>query len=120
MSEFAEVDVERRGTVVVARVSGEIDVHNASAIGIALEAAVADGAHALVVDLTALEFVDSTAIHRLFSLAGRLRDHRQQLGVVVRAGGPIERALALVDFRRAAPVGTDLEAVIGRLEDPGT
>jgi anti-anti-sigma factor len=72
MSELANLFFWRRGRVVVAAVTGEIDVSNAAR----LERAIADGldrdASGLVVDLAGLEFMDSSGVHMIFGLAARL------------------------------------------------
>ena len=53
------------GTPVLAA-SGEIDMSNASAFGAALDQATAGGAR-LVVDLTAVEYLDSAGLAALFA-----------------------------------------------------
>jgi anti-sigma B factor antagonist len=115
VSGLAEVDVQRRGTVMLATVTGEIDVFNAREIGARLQEAAPLDAHALVVDLSGLEFLDSTAIHRLFGLATMLRERRQRLAVVVGAGSAVQRTLELVGFARAAGVREDLDEVLAEL-----
>lgn len=114
-SSGAEISVRRHGAMVVVRVAGEVDVFNAQEVGEALTSAVDADTHGLVVDLTALDFLDSTAIRRLFVVSGMLTARRMQLRVVVADGGAVQRTLGLVRFSRAAPVLTDLDAALADL-----
>jgi anti-sigma B factor antagonist len=84
--------VERRDGGIVVRLAGEIDLYNANDVAAALEE-VADGDPArVVIDLTGVEFVDSTAL-------GTLVAARQRLG-----GGRLVLAAPGPDVRRALEV----------------
>src|ERR671916_847882 len=72
-------------------------------------------ARAVVVDLGGLEFIDSSGIAMLFSLARRLGAQRQALRVVARSGEPVERVLELVEFDRAAPIYETVDDAVGAL-----
>lgn len=54
--------VEPRGGAVVVRLGGEIDLYNAGEVRAALGGAAADKPDCVVVDLTEVEFMDSTAL----------------------------------------------------------
>ena len=112
MSGLAEVQIEERGDVVVARVTGELDLAGAPTIEHTVGQAVPNGARALVVDFSRLEFIDSSGVAMLFSLARRLVGRRQELHVVAPGGGPVARVLDIVDFGRAAPVHGDADAAL--------
>ncbi len=58
--------------VRVVRLVGEIDISNADALGEKLDRMVGDGNERLVVDLAALEFMDSSGIAMLLRAAGRV------------------------------------------------
>ena len=72
MSDLANLFVWRREGVVVAGVTGEIDVSNAAELERAIAGELDDGAVGLVVDLAGLEFMDSSGVHLLFGLGRRL------------------------------------------------
>jgi anti-anti-sigma factor len=110
--ELARVELEERGDVVVARVTGELDVSVAPRTGDAIAEAVPTSAAGLVVDFTALDFIDSSGIAMLFGLARRLGSRRQALRVAAQEKGPVSRVLELVEFDRAAPVHPDAEAAV--------
>ena len=62
--------VERDGTVVVA-FKGELDLHNAHEVRAALDDAIGRRPERLVVDLSAVDFLDSTALGALLQARGR-------------------------------------------------
>jgi anti-anti-sigma factor len=72
LSDLASVFVWRREGVLVAAVTGEIDVSNAAELERAIAGELDDDAAGLVVDLAGLEFMDSSGVHLLFALARRL------------------------------------------------
>jgi anti-sigma B factor antagonist len=97
-------------------VAGELDVFNASDITAEMEAAVPPEAHGAVIDLTGVEFLDSTAIRKLFGLTTRLRERRQRVLVVTPGGSTVLRTLELVEFSRAAPLHDSLEGALAELD----
>jgi len=60
-----EAVTQRDGDVVV-RLAGELDLYNAAEVGAAVEQAAQGAPGRLVVDLTEVSFVDSTALGTLF------------------------------------------------------
>jgi anti-sigma B factor antagonist len=109
---LVDIEIEERGDVVVARVTGELDIAGASRTGKEIGDAVPTSALGLVVDFTDLEFIDSSGIAVFFGLARTLGSRRQQLRVVAPPGGPVARVLEIVEFDRAAPVHGDLETAV--------
>jgi anti-sigma B factor antagonist len=107
--DLVQLEIEDRGEVVVASVSGELDLAGAPSTGEAIGDAVPTSARTLVVDFTKLEFIDSSGIAMLFNLARRLGARRQELRVVARGGEPVARVLEIVEFERAAPVHETLD-----------
>jgi len=116
MSELIQLGIEDRDGIVVAQVSGELDIAGAPAAGDQIASAVPTSARGLVVDFTELDFIDSSGVAMLFGLARRLSGRRQQLRVVAPDGGPVSRVLDIVEFERAAPVVGDLETALSELD----
>ena len=112
MTELVELEIEDRGEVVVAHVSGELDIAGAPGMGDRIHEAVPTSARALVVDFTGLDFIDSSGIAMLFGLARKLGSRRQELRVVARPGGAVTRVLQLVEFDQAAPVHETLDQAL--------
>jgi anti-anti-sigma factor len=101
--------------VVVARLSGEIDLSNAADVGEQLAAAVPNVALGLVIDLTATAYLDSSGVHLLFDLGERLQRRQQQLRVVVPEGGPIRRVLRIVELDATVPVLPSVEQAVEQI-----
>jgi anti-anti-sigma factor len=112
MTTSAEIAVERHGAVVVAHVSGEVDMTNSSYVAEELAASVSNDSHALVVDLSGTRYLDSAAIELLFDLARRLRRRRQELSLVLPPSSPLVRLLELTDVSSVAPVHDSLDAAL--------
>ena len=88
------VEIERRGDVVVASLTGELDIAGAGRTGERIMDAVPTSAVGLVVDLMELEFMDSSGIAMLFGLARRLGSRRQRLSIAAPPGRPADRTHA--------------------------
>jgi anti-anti-sigma factor len=97
-----EVSVTRRGHLAVA---GQIDLDTAPILRRALAGALAELAipPALVVDLSAVDFIDAAGIGVLVGVANRAR--RAGGGMALRAPSPtVVRVLALVGLTGAFPL----------------
>jgi anti-sigma B factor antagonist len=68
--------VERDGTAIVVRLSGELDLYNAEAIRAALLEAAAERPERLVVDLGEVRFMDSSVLGVLIEARTQLAEHR--------------------------------------------
>jgi anti-sigma B factor antagonist len=115
MTPAATLESERLGDNVVVSVVGELDVFNAAEMVAGIEAAVPAEAHAAVIDLTGVGFLDSTAIRTLFGLTSRLQDRRQRVLIVTPGGSTVLRTLQLVEFSRAAPLHDSVEGALADL-----
>ncbi len=109
------LDIEERGEVVVAHVTGELDLAGAPQTGERIAEAVPTSARGLVVDMSTLEFIDSSGVAMLFGLVRRLSSRRQELRVVAPRGRPVARVLEIVEFERAAPIRADVEAAVAEI-----
>jgi anti-sigma B factor antagonist len=114
MSDLSQVEFSG-DDVVVARVSGEIDLSNASEVGDKLRAAVPNTALGLVIDLTATAYLDSSGIHLVFNLAERLQRRQQQLRVVVPEDAPVRRVLRIVELDEVVPVLASVDDAVAQI-----
>lgn len=112
----ALVESEPYGSHVIVRIIGELDVFNAESTTKEIEQAIPTESHGAVLDLTAVGFLDSTAIRKLFGLTTRLAERRQRILIVTTDGSIVHRTLQLVDFARAAPIHETLEHALQSLE----
>ena len=120
MENLIGVEIEERDEVVVARLTGELDIAVAEGTGRKIGASVPSSARGLVVDMSALEFMDSSGVSMLFALARQVGSHRQELRVVAPPGTPVARVLQIVEFSRAAPVHEDLDSAVAAVAKPRT
>src|SRR5918997_2804772 len=108
MTTRAEIQVEQGDKVVVASLTGEVDMTNAAYVREELTAAVPNGAVALVVDLSGTTYLDSAAIELLFELSRRLARRRQSLRLVLPDESPLRRLLTLTDVESVAELHSSL------------
>jgi anti-anti-sigma factor len=114
--DLIDVQIEQRDDdVVVARLTGELDISVADTTGRKIADAMPSSALGVVVDMSGLEFMDSSGVSMLFSLARQVRSHRQQLRVVAPPGRPVSRVLQIVEFDRAAPVDADVDSAVAEI-----
>lgn len=119
MEDLVGVEIEQRDDeVVVARLTGELDISAADRTGKKIAEAVPSSARGLVVDMSGLEFMDSSGVSMLFSLARQVGSHRQQLRVVAPPGRPVSRVLQIVEFERAAPIDADVGSAVAEIVTP--
>ena len=119
------MDLEESEQWPVARLTGEIDLSNARALGDQLEGAVSNRASGLVLNLSGVTYLDSTGLHLIFSLARRLGDRQQTLKLVVPDQSRIRRLLRVTGVSTVAEIVADeAQAVDGqqaeRAEPEGT
>ena len=76
MREDPVLGVETVGTACVVRLGGELDLYNADKVRTALAEACADSPERVVVDLSEVEFMDSTALGALIEARTKLHNHR--------------------------------------------
>jgi anti-sigma B factor antagonist len=97
MSDLARLDTEMHGSALLVVLTGEIDLSNAAE----LESQVVEAAGelpGLVVDLTAVTFLDSAGVRLLDHLVAA-RQPDPQVRVVVSSSGPVPFTLRLCGFR---------------------
>jgi len=90
-------------TVIAA--DGEIDLVTAYRLENAAEDALDSGAHDLWIDLSDVEFIDSTGIHALLQVRSRAAALNRRLAVICPIG-PIRRAFGLTGLDEALPLYT--------------
>jgi anti-anti-sigma factor len=112
MTELANVIVERRGDVQVARLAGEVDISNAKRLQSDIAAIVPNDAAGLVLDLSDTGYLDSAGIRMLFELHGRLSDRRQRLAAVVPEDSLIRGSLLVTEVDQALALRPTLDEAI--------
>jgi len=94
----ATVTAKVEGASVSVSIVGEIDIGNAAVVEERILAAINNQATAVLIDLTNLEYMDSSGLRILFMLAARLNVLQIGLEVVTSAASPTHRVLELAGF----------------------
>ena len=120
---MVDVGFERRGRIAVATLSGEVDMSNAPSVRQRLADAITPEDTAVVIDLSALTFIDSAGLHTLIELGTVLEEKRQRLLLNVPPDNPLARVIEIVGMPRSVSVYPDLESTLaaaGDTVDPGS
>jgi anti-sigma B factor antagonist len=92
------VTFAKLGGTDLVRLVGEIDLANAPAIGREIVAQTG-AAGAVLIDLTAVSFLDSAGVRLLDSLVGAMDERNTPIKLVVGEAGPARMTLQLCAFR---------------------
>jgi anti-sigma B factor antagonist len=103
-----EVSTERRGTVLT--LHGELDVASSTVLEDELHRV--NGVPLVIVDLTKLEFIDSTGLGVLVKTHQHMRDDGNQLALV-EGGGQVRRLLELTGLSDQLTVVQSLADLLG-------
>jgi anti-anti-sigma factor len=115
VNDLASVDFQQEGDVLYAVVTGEVDPSNARDLGRRLTAAVPNNAMAVVLDLSGVDYLDSSGVQLLFELAERLEARQQRLAVTLAHDAPARRVLEIVALDDTAPVTASRGEALERL-----
>jgi anti-anti-sigma factor len=115
MTELASLQITRDQDVVFAVIKGEVDPSNARELGRDVTASVPNDAMAVVLDLTAVDYLDSSGVQMIFELAERLDARQQRLAVVVPEGAPARTVLDIVSLDATATLADDRDDAMSRL-----
>lgn len=91
----------REGDTHVVELRGELDIAGAPALEEELRAIEASEAGALVVDLSALEFIDSTGVRLLLQAADRCQDGPRM--TILRGPKQVQRVFEITDLLTRLP-----------------
>lgn len=92
---LADLEFEFADRVAVARVTGEIDLSNVGALREAVTSGLPNHAMALVLDLSAIEYLDSSGIQLIYRLREDLRVRGQEIVLVIPPDSAANAALRL-------------------------
>ncbi len=116
--ELASVTASEHGASLVLAISGEVDISNIDGIAQAIYA-LPNTEDGLLIDLSDVSYLDSSAVSLLHDLAMRLRNRAQQLVVVSPPHTPPRRILDLTALYVNAPVADELESGFKLLRSGG-
>jgi anti-sigma B factor antagonist len=109
---LADVRFERDDGIVIAMLTGEVDMSNATSVRQEVAASVSPDDDAVVVDLSELAFMDSAGLHAMVELGTVLDERRQRLLLCVPQGSPMERAVQIIGLPQAVSVHSSRDDAI--------
>jgi anti-sigma B factor antagonist len=113
---LADLKVEPWNAVIYARLSGEVDMSNAEELRADLTEMTPNHALGLVLDLSAVEYLDSAGIHVIHRLREALRARGQKLELVIPTDSLIHDTLRLAGLDWTESVAETPEAARRALE----
>jgi len=113
MAEDLKIETQSEGGATVVSLSGSLDVATSPKLKAELTRASDSGQRNIVVDLTQVEFLDSTGLGALMGAHRRAVENDGKFAIVVN-DGPIERLLNITGLSRVFAVyATAKEALAG-------
>ena len=107
-----DITTENHGETLVYKLRGSLDLATSPSVRAALIDAAGQAKHDIIVDLTKLEFLDSTGLGALIGAHRRALEHGGRVRLVVH-DGPIARLLNITGLMRVFPVYATLANAIG-------
>lgn len=114
--ELASVTATEQGASLILSITGEVDISNIDSVAAAIYA-LPNTEDGLLIDLTGVTYLDSSAVSLLHDLAMRLRNRAQRLIVTSPPGTPPRRILELTALYVNAPVADSLDSGLRLLAD---
>jgi anti-sigma B factor antagonist len=109
---LADVHFSNHERVVIARLTGEVDLSNAISIEVAVAEATPNHALALILDVSAVDYMDSAGIHLVYRLREKLKARGQGLRLVIPAHSPASDALRLAGVSRNIETSETVHAAL--------
>jgi anti-sigma B factor antagonist len=109
------IDARDAGGIHVLALSGELDLESAPELASRIDRARGSGVRRVLVDLSDVDFCDSTGLRALMGAEQELRIAGGRLTVVCPGGGQVARLLDLTGTREALHVFEDPERAAARL-----
>jgi anti-sigma B factor antagonist len=116
---LADIQFSDRERVVIARLTGEIDLSNADSVEGAIAEVTPNHALALILDVSALDYLDSAGIHLIYKLREKLQARGQMLRLVIPADSPAKDALRLAGVSRNVDTAESVEAAMAEFTADG-
>ena len=116
-TEFAVESGSARDGVALITLRGEVDIYTAPRFKERLLAVLDGGALGLVIDLSAVTFIDSTALGVLIGGVRRMHDAGGKMALVV-ASRPVERVLNITGLDRVFAIHASLDEAVASLGRP--
>jgi len=104
--------LQRHGSITVAHVNGDIDMANTASLLAAILAGIDVDDVALVLDLSAVRYLDSAGVQMLFELARHLDTGRRAFAIAIGDGSPARAVLKITQVEEVASVRASVDEAI--------
>ena len=108
MSQLADLSLETRGDVQLARIEGEVDLSNATEIGDRVLEATSNDVGTVILDLSDTSYLDSAGLRLILDLRLRLEHRRQRLRIVAPAETFVADVLNITAIEDSVPIDRSL------------
>jgi anti-sigma B factor antagonist len=115
---LADVQITLARHALIARLVGEIDMSNAEDLGATVIGATPNEAAGVVLDLSAVDYLDSAGIYVVFGMRPSLQARGQSLILVVPAESPVHDALRLAGVERPGEVAATVDEAVRAIDRP--
>ncbi|MBV8712201.1 MAG: STAS domain-containing protein [Solirubrobacterales bacterium] len=116
---LADVQITLAPNALVAHVTGEVDMSNAEEMGATVIGATPNEARGVVLDLSAVEYLDSAGIYVIYGIRSSLQARGQALILVIPPRSPVHDALRLAGAEHPGEVTEQVEEALRVIEDAG-
>ena len=113
------VEIIRHNDVVIARLSGEIDLANTPTVSATILEAVPNDAFGIVIDLADVRYIDSVGIRMLFTFVRSLHASRQGMAIAVPADSPVRSLLKITHLDEATELRATVDEAVEALRENG-
>jgi anti-anti-sigma factor len=115
---LADVQITLARHALIARLSGEIDMSNAEDVGATVIGATPNEASGVVLDLSAVDYLDSAGIYVVYGMRASLQARGQTLILVIPAGSPVHDALRLSGVERPGEIAETVDDALRTIDRP--
>ena len=112
---LADLRLTVKGAAVIGTISGEVDMSNAAELQLALTEGTPNDAAGLVVDLSSLDYLDSSGIQLLYRLHEDLRTRAQRLLLVIPDMSAVAHTFRLAGVTGSMEVLGDVDQALAAL-----
>ena len=113
---LGDVQITLAQHALVARLTGEIDMSNAEEMGATVIGATPNEAQGVVLDLSAVDYLDSAGIYVIYGMRSSLQARGQSLILVMPESSPVHDALRLSGAERPGEIAATVEDALHAIE----
>ena len=109
---LADVEITLAANALVAHVTGEIDMSNAEEMGATVIGATPTEAQGVILDLSAVDYLDSAGIYTIYGMRSSLQARGQTLILVIPPRSPVYDALRLAGAEHPGEIAKQVEEAL--------